>query len=128
MNIVLFDGICNLCNRTVSFLIKNDTNNLLHYTAQQNQAGIDIMHQYGIEAANKSVIFIKEDKVFYKSDAIIEISKLLTGWPRILKYSYLFPKLLRDGIYDIIAVNRYRLFGKRTTCSIPTKEHQHKFL
>ena len=128
MNIVLFDGICNLCNRTVSFLIKNDTNNLLHYTAQQNQAGIDIMHQYGIEAANKSVIFIKEDKVFYKSDAIIEISKLLTGWPRILKYSYLVPKLLRDGIYDIIAVNRYRLFGKRTTCSIPTKEHQHKFL
>lgn len=128
MNIVVFDGICNLCNRTVSFLIKNDTNNLLHFTAQQNQAGIDIMHQYGIEAANKSVIFIKEDKVFYKSDAIIEISKLLTGWPRILKYSYLVPKLLRDGIYDIIAVNRYRLFGKRTTCSIPTKEHQHKFL
>ena len=88
MNIVLFDGICNLCNRTVSFLIKNDTNNLLHYTAQQNQAGIDIMHQYGLEAANKSVIFIKEDKVFYKSDAIIKcLSPLSNPYLLLLKIS-----------------------------------------
>ena len=70
----------------------------------------------------------EKELIQHISDAIIEISKLLTGWPRILKYGYLVPKLLRDGIYDIIAVNRYRLFGKRTTCSIPTKEHQHKFL
>lgn len=128
MNIVLFDGICNLCNSSVSFLIKYDTENNLHFAAQQTESGKNLLKQYGIEGDNQSVILISEDKVFYKSDAIIEISKKLKGWPRILKHGYLIPKVIRNLVYDLIAKNRYRIFGKRDSCSIPTPANRHKFL
>jgi predicted DCC family thiol-disulfide oxidoreductase YuxK len=128
MNIVLFDGVCNLCNTTVSFLIKHDSKNHLYFAAQQNPFGTIIMQEKEIMIENKSVIFIKKDNVYYKSDAIIEIAKFLTGWPSIIKYSWMIPKFIRDGIYDFIAKNRYRIFGKRTTCFIPTKDIQKRFL
>ena len=128
MNIVLFDGVCNLCNTTVSFLIKYDTKHHLHFAAQQNSSGKNIMKQKGIAEEHNSVIFIKNDIVYYKSDAIIAIAKLITGWPSIFRYSYIFPKALRNGIYDIIAKNRYRIFGKRTTCSLPSEANKHRFL
>jgi len=128
MNIVLFDGICNLCSSTVSFLIKYDTKHLLHFAAQQNQSGKDLMQAHGIKEDNNSVLFIKNDKVYSKSDAIIEIAKHLSGWPQILKYSYIFPSFLRNGIYDMIAKNRYQIFGKKSTCFIPTELTQKKFL
>ena len=127
MNIILFDGICNLCNGTVSFLIKHDSQNVLHFSAQQSPNGNKIMQQYGIEEGNKSVIFIKDNTVFYKSDAIIQIAKHLTGWPSLLQFGQYIPKAIRNGIYDLIANNRYRLFGKRTTCSVPNATNMHKF-
>jgi predicted DCC family thiol-disulfide oxidoreductase YuxK len=128
MNIVLFDGVCNLCNSTVLFLIKHDVNNQLKFSAQQTEAGKNIMLQNNIATNNSSVIFIKETKVYDKSDAIIEISKLLTGWPSILKYGKIFPKWLRNFIYDLIAKNRYRIFGKRNECAIPSEANKVKFL
>ena len=128
MNIVLFDGICNLCNSSVSLLIKYDTENNLHFAAQQTDSGKRLMKQYGIEGENQSVILISGDKVFYKSDAIIEISKQLKGWPRILKYGHFIPKGIRNVVYDLVAKNRYRIFGKRDFCSIPTPANRHKFL
>jgi predicted DCC family thiol-disulfide oxidoreductase YuxK len=76
----------------------------------------------------KSVIFIKDGIVFYKSDAIIEIAKQITGWPSILKFGFLFPKFFRDGIYDLIAKNRYFLFGKKETCSIPSEKDSKRFI
>ena len=128
MNIILFDGVCNLCNSTVSFLIKYDTKQHLYFAAQQNPAGKKIIEEKGIKGVNNSVILIKDDIVYYKSDAIIAIAKLITGWPSIFRYSYIFPKVLRNGIYDIIAKNRYRIFGKRTTCSLPSEANKHRFL
>lgn len=128
MNIVLFDGICNLCNSTVSFLIKHDTNNNLHFAAQQTQSGKDIMRQYGIEDNSTTVILIKGDEVFYKSDAIIEITKLITGWPNVFRFGSHLPNGFRNLVYDFIAKNRYRLFGKRSICSTPTQTNMKKFL
>ena len=128
MNIVLFDGVCNLCNATVVFLIKHDTSNNLHFAAQQTAAGQNIMQQHGIIDDNKSVIFIKEDQVYFKSDAIIEIAKHIAGWPRFLKYGNILPKGFRNVLYDFIAKNRYRIFGQRTTCSIPSEATKNKFL
>ena len=128
MNIVLFDGICNLCNSSVSFLIKYDTENNLQFAAQQTDSGKRLMKQYCIEGDNQSVILISGDKVFYKSDAIIEISKKLMGWPRFLKYGYLLPKSIRNLVYDLIAKNRYWIFGKRDICSTPNQVNRHKFL
>ncbi len=127
MNIILFDGVCNLCNNLVSFLIKYDKLNLFRFAALQTNAGERLMHEYQLLDDRKSIILIKDGIVFYKSDAIIEIAKQLTGWPQIFKYSSLFPRFLRNGIYNIIAKNRYHLFGKRAACSIPSEKDREKY-
>ena len=128
MNIILFDGVCNLCSNSVSLLIKYDKNNIFRFAAMQTKAGENIMQDYHILNDRKSIILIKEGTVFYKSEAIIEIAKQITGWPSILKYGFLFPKFLRDGIYDLIAKNRYFLFGKKETCSIPSEKDSKRFI
>lgn len=128
MNIILFDGVCNLCNHTVRFLIKYDKNNILKFAASQTIAGANIIRQYSVLNEGKSVVFIKDEIVFYKSDAIIEIAKLINGWPHLFKYACLFPKFLRDGMYNLIAKNRYSLFGKKETCMAPTEENRNRFL
>ena len=128
MNIILFDGLCNLCNNLVSFLIKYDKNNIFHFAALQTNVGEKIIHKYHILNDRKSIILIKEGIVLYKSDAIIEIAKKLSGWPYLLKYAFLFPKFLRDGIYDLIAKNRYYIFGKKEICPIPSENDKKKFI
>jgi predicted DCC family thiol-disulfide oxidoreductase YuxK len=128
MNIILFDGVCNLCNNTVLFLIKYDKKNIFKFAASQTNAGENIIRQYSISNEGKSVIFIKDGIVFYKSDAVIEIAKLIKGWPYIFKYASLFPKFFRDGMYNLIAKNRYSLFGKKETCMIPTEKNRNRFL
>ena len=128
MNIILFDGVCNLCNNTVSLLIKHDKNNTFKFAASQTNAGENIIRQYTILNEGKSVIFIKDGIVFYKSDAVIEIAKLIKGWPHIFKYVSLFPEFFRDGLYNLIAKNRYSLFGKKETCMVPTEENRNRFL
>jgi predicted DCC family thiol-disulfide oxidoreductase YuxK len=128
MNIVLFDGLCNLCNNTVSFLIKYDKKNNLHFAAQQTNAGVKIMNQHLVKQDSRSVIFIKDASVYYKSDAIIEIAKLLSGWPRIAILAVIFPKFLRNWVYNLVAQNRYKIFGKQTICAVPSKVNEHKFI
>jgi predicted DCC family thiol-disulfide oxidoreductase YuxK len=128
MNIILFDGVCNLCNSTVMFLIKHDKNNQLHFAAQQTSAGERIIKQYHINDNHQSVIIIKNELVYFKADAIIEIGKLLTGWPRILLVGVILPAFFRNWLYDLIAKNRYKFFGKREICSVPSKELEHKFI
>ena len=128
MNIILFDGICNMCNYTVSFLIKHDTRHQLHFAAQQSQSGKNMINQHGIDNDKKSVILIKGVDVFYKSDAIIEIAKLITGWPSILQYCSILPRGFRNVAYDCIARNRYRIFGKKTNCPIPLESNKNRFI
>jgi len=128
MNIILFDGVCNLCNGTVLFLIKHDKKNNLHFAAQQSSAGSKIMQQYFVLNDGKSVVIIKDEKVYYKSEAIIEISKLLFGWPRLFIVISILPNGFRNWFYDIIANNRYTIFGKKEHCSIPSKANEHKFI
>ena len=128
MNIILFDGVCNLCNNSVSFLIKYDKNNIFKFVALQTSAGQNIIHQHGLLNEGKSVVLIKDGIVFYKSDAVIEIAKQIKGWPHIFKYGYLFPKFLRDGIYNLIAKNRYFLFGRKETCAIPSEKDKERFI
>ncbi len=128
MNIILFDGLCNLCSSTVKILIKYDTKNQLFFASQQGNAGRNLMIKYNIKDDLKSVILIKADIVFYQSDAIIEISNIITGWPNLLKYGSFFPKRFRNWVYHMISNNRYRIFGKKNECEIFGKEHQDKFL
>ena len=128
MNIIVFDGVCNFCNRVVQIIIRHDPSFQIYFTAQQSDAGIQLLQEYSIKESNSSVVFITKGMVYYQSDAVIEIAKLLTGWPNIFKYSIIVPWFLRNGIYKLIAANRYRLFGKQATCMVPKEEDKGRFL
>ena len=110
------------------FLIKYDKNNNIHFASNQTKAGETIMKQYLVNHDCRSVILIKDGLVYYKSDAIIEIAKLVSGWPRIALIGVIIPQFLRNWIYDLVANNRYKIFGKQAVCSIPSKTNEHKFI
>jgi predicted DCC family thiol-disulfide oxidoreductase YuxK len=128
MNIILFDGLCNLCSSTINVLIKYDTKNQLFFASQQSNAGKNLMVKYHIKDDAKSVVLIKSDIVYYKSDVIIEVANLITGWPTLLRYGSFFPKRFRNWVYNMISNNRYRIFGKKNECEIFGNKHQEKFL
>ncbi|RZS98418.1 thiol-disulfide oxidoreductase DCC family protein [Cecembia calidifontis] len=128
-DIVLFDGVCNLCNNAVDFIIKRDKNNAFKFAALQDKAVKSLFDSFQIKQDYlDSLILIRQDKVYYRSRAALEISKKLSGlWP--LLYGFIIiPAFLRDPIYDWIAKNRYKWFGKKDTCRIPTKKELDKFL
>ena len=117
MNIVLFDGICNLCNASVRFITRHDKNNTIQFASLQSETAKQLLLKMNIDSQKiDSIIFISNEKMFIKSDAAIEIAKLMDGFPRLLKYFQFIPRPIRDYVYDMIAKNRYRLFGK--TCSL----------
>ena len=113
MNIVLFDGICNLCNASVRFITRHDKNNRIQFASLQSETAKQLLLKMNIDSQKiDSIIFISNEKMFIKSGAAIEIVKLLHGFPRLLKYFQFIPRPIRDFVYDLIAKNRYRLFGK----------------
>ena len=128
MNIIVFDGVCNFCNRIVQIIIRHDPSAQIHFAAQQTEAGEKLLSDYKISTSASSVIFIKDRLVYEKSDAVIEIAKLLKGWPSIFKYSIIFPRFLRNYIYQLVAANRYRLFGKQAQCMVPKEEEKGRFV
>ena len=128
MNIIVFDGVCNFCNRIVQIIIRQDPSCQIHFAAQQSEAGIKLLKKYSIDETANSVVFITNAMVYYQSDAVIEIAKLLTGWPSLLKYSIIVPRFLRNEIYKLIAANRYRLFGKQASCMVPKEVDKERFL
>ena len=128
MNIIVFDGVCNFCNRVVQIIIRHDPSAQIHFTAQQTEAGEKLLHQYSIKESISSVVFITKGAVYYQSDAVIEIAKLLTGWPSVFKYTIIVPRFFRNYIYQLIADNRYRLFGKQDQCMVPKEEDKKRFI
>jgi len=128
MNIIVFDGVCNFCNRVVQIIIRHDPSAQIHFTAQQTEAGEKLLHQYSIKESISSVVFITKGAVYYQSDAVIEIAKLLTGWPSVFKYTIIVPRFFRNYIYQLIAANRYRLFGKQVQCMVPKEEDKKRFI
>jgi predicted DCC family thiol-disulfide oxidoreductase YuxK len=128
--IILFDGVCNLCNSSVQYVIKHDKKDEFRFVAIQSELGRKIIKHIGISQKNiDSVIFYKPGKVYYyKSSAALEIAKSLGG---IFTYATIFriiPSGIRDFLYDYIAKNRYKWFGKNESCMIPTPELKSKFL
>ncbi|MDX1604312.1 MAG: DUF393 domain-containing protein [Salinimicrobium sediminis] len=127
--IILFDGVCNLCNKTVQTIIKNDKNDVFRFAPLQSDVARQIINERGIDTANLDTVILIEPGVAYyhKSTAAIEIAKHLKGysWMRIFKP---LPEGFRDGIYSFIADNRYKWFGKKESCMVPTPEQQALFL
>ncbi len=127
--VILFDGICNLCNGAVNFVIRNDRNEILRFTSLQSNTGSNIMKQFDIDSPDPdSFILVYQNKVFNKSTAALMVLKLLGGRFALAYGFIIVPRFIRDGVYNIIATNRYKWFGKKESCMIPGKKISHLFL
>lgn len=127
--IVLFDGVCNLCNNSVQFIIKRDPKDRFRFAALQEEAGLALVSQYQIDTSKvDSIVLIDNGKAYVKSTAALRIAKNLKGpWP--LLYAFIIiPNFMRNWGYDFIAKNRYKWYGKKDACMIPTPELKSKFL
>ncbi len=128
-SIILFDGVCNFCNYWVNFTIDRDKNDLYRFAALQSEEGQLLLQQYNIKSTDiESFVLIKGENVFTKSTAALLISKTLSRPIKIMYPFIFFPNFIRDFIYDLIAKNRYKIFGKRNVCRIPTAAKRYKFL
>lgn len=127
--IILFDGVCNLCNSSVQFVIRHDYKCTFQFAALQSAAGKALLAEYNIFSDQlASIVLIKEGKAYQRSRAALEIARKLTGlWP--LMYAFIIvPPFIRNAVYDWIAANRYRWFGEKNECMIPTPELKSRFL
>ncbi len=127
--IILFDGVCNLCNSSVQFVINRDPKGKFHFAALQSPFAQELLRNHGMLGQELySIIFIKNGKVYERSRAALEVARNLTGlWPLL----YLFvvvPPFIRNAVYDWVAGNRYKWFGERNECMIPTPELKSRFL
>ena len=128
--IILFDGLCNLCNSSVQFLIKRDSKDIFRFVSLQSEPGKELLSKLPIAIQKTdSIILYESEAVFYfKSQAVFQIIKSLGGLFNLLLIFKLLPHSFHDFIYDYIAKNRYHWFGKKEQCLVPTKEIQSKFL
>jgi predicted DCC family thiol-disulfide oxidoreductase YuxK len=128
-SIILFDGVCNLCNSSINFIINHDKKEQFLFASLQSDAAKDLMLHYGIKNYNLSTIILLDGANFYdKSTAILKISKHLNFGLKLCYVFIIIPKKLRDIFYDIIAKRRYKWFGKRKICRIPDLELKNRFL
>lgn len=128
--IILFDGVCNLCNNSVQFVIKRDKKNIFRYAALQSEVGQKLTKERGIDTSTvDSIILIEPGVAYYtKSTAALEIGKTFGGGYKVLGLFQWIPETLRNWVYDFVARNRYKWFGKREECMVPTPELKAKFL
>ncbi|WP_235855805.1 thiol-disulfide oxidoreductase DCC family protein [Flagellimonas aequoris] len=128
--IILFDGVCNLCNGSVQFVIKRDKKDVFRYAAIQSEVGEQLITERHIDTNQVDSIILIEPGVAYftKSDAALEIAGELGGLWKLTSIFKWIPKSIRDVIYDFVARNRYKWFGKQESCMIPTPELKAKFL
>jgi predicted DCC family thiol-disulfide oxidoreductase YuxK len=127
--VILFDGVCNLCNGSVLFIIKRDAQSKLRFASLQSEYGAEQMKRFNLPpSALNSVLLIKNGQLFQKSSAALEIALMLDGlWPGMYAFKVV-PIFMRDFVYDWIAKNRYRWFGKKDECMIPTPQMKARFV
>jgi predicted DCC family thiol-disulfide oxidoreductase YuxK len=127
--LILFDGVCNFCNSSVNFVIKKDKKAQIQFAPLQSEKGRLFLRQYNYPENNlNSFVFIEDGKVYTQSTAALRVSRYLKGlWP--LCYGFIIvPKFIRNGIYNWVAKNRYKWFGKKDQCMIPSPNVRSRFL
>ncbi len=128
--IVLFDGVCNLCNRSVQFIIRHDRKGRFLFAALQSDAAQALLEQLHtpVPGSPESIILVYNNRVYHYSDAVLQIARRLDGaWP--LAYAgIVLPRFVRDPIYRFIARNRYRWFGRQESCMLPSPALKARFL
>jgi predicted DCC family thiol-disulfide oxidoreductase YuxK len=128
-SIILFDGLCNLCNGAIQFIIPRDPQANFYFASLQSAVGQAILHQYGLsQQSPDSVVFVQSGHVYTKSTAILHIARRLHGFWFLAVVGFVVPNSLRDRLYDFVASHRYRWFGQRDVCLLPTHEIQCRFL
>jgi len=127
--IILFDGVCNFCNFWVNFVIKRDKKDLFRFVALQSEKTKELIGNFNFDSSKlDTFILVAGNKIFTKSTAALMICKQLDGLIKILYPCIILPKFFRDFIYDLVAKNRYNLFGRKESCRVPTEEEKLKFL
>lgn len=127
--VVLFDGVCNFCNSSVNFIIRHDKKDYFRFTPLQSEIGMKISGKYNLDSGNlKSVILVDKGRIYTKTTAALRIAKQLSGlWPALYVF-IIVPAPIRNVVYNIIAKYRYKWWGERDACMIPTPEIRKKFL
>jgi predicted DCC family thiol-disulfide oxidoreductase YuxK len=128
-DVILFDGVCNLCNSSVNFVIDNDHKNIFRFASLQSEIGQKILATNGLDTQEfTSFILLENNKIIQKSTAALKVATKLGGLFVLMHFFWIFPRFLRDFVYDWISRNRYSWFGKQASCRMPTAELKSKFL
>jgi predicted DCC family thiol-disulfide oxidoreductase YuxK len=126
--IVFFDGECNFCNFWVRFILKRDKNKVFQFAALSSVLAKGIKQQFQLGESIDSIVLLKNNQVYIKSTAALEIAKNLSGWWLLFSVFRIIPTCIRDAVYDVVAKNRYRWFGK-SVCELPQNlEYKNRFL
>lgn len=132
--IVLYDGVCGLCNKLTQFLLKHDRYDRLRFAALQSNFATTLLQRHGFDSHDLDTVYVAvnsgetNEQVLARSDAILHLAGELGGVWRVGAIGKLIPRFLRDKVYDLVARNRYRVFGKYDTCMLPEPRHRKKFL
>ncbi|WP_404366900.1 thiol-disulfide oxidoreductase DCC family protein [Marinobacter sp.] len=130
-HIVIFDGVCNFCNRAVNFIIARDPEGKFAFVPIQTELGRELMSGHGIEqggdAGVDTLVLLKNGRGYVRTDAVLEITKDLKGLWWLFNVFRIIPRPVRDYFYRVFARHRYRLFGKRKKCMVPSREVRDRF-
>lgn len=127
--LVLFDGVCNLCNGAVQFIIRRDPSSKFLFASLQSEFAAAKLKEFGVEPGSlHSIIVISGNTMLERSDAILTIASQLKGFWSLLRVFRILPRFMRDGVYDLVATYRYSIFGKQDSCMIPTPELKARFI
>ena len=127
--VILFDGVCNLCNGAVQFIIKHDHKNIFNFASLQSETGQSLLKKYNLSAVDfNSFVLVQNDKPFLRSDAAMRVVKQLSGSVKLLYGFIIVPKFIRDFVYGILSKNRYKWFGKKESCMVPLPQLKSRFL
>ncbi|TYR80867.1 thiol-disulfide oxidoreductase DCC family protein [Priestia megaterium] len=128
-HLILFDGVCNLCNSSVQFIIKHDSKALFSFASLQSKVSEEKLAPFGVRPNDiNSVVYIHGKKIYVKSTAALKIAKNLDGPWKLLYFLIILPRPFRDLVYDYIAKNRYKWFGKHDECMLLTPQLKKRFI
>ena len=127
--IIFFDGVCNLCNFWVKYIVRNDPEGIFYFTSLQSDFSRNFLAQNNIKSDFETIIFFTQEKFLKESDAVVSILFKIGGFNRLLsRIIKLLPLKFRDGLYKFVSRNRYQLFGKKDHCMVPNESIKKRFL
>ena len=132
--IILYDGVCGLCNRLVQFVLKRDLNDRFRFASLQSEFASSLLAKYRLDPQDLDTVYVvvdhngRTEQLLARSEAIVYLMRRLGGVWNLAVIGKLLPKFFRDALYNLVARNRYRVFGRMESCMLPEEKYRHKFL